>query len=481
MKTPVIIRYIGIVLLLNAAFMFISAMISLFNGFDTGFYPLLLSFVITALVGSFPLIFIDNTAVITSKEGYVIVIGAWMMSCLVGMLPYLMWGGEFSMVNAWFESMSGFTTTGSTILSDVEAVPRGLLFWRASTHWIGGVGVVLFTLVVLPSISRAKMTLSSVELSTIAKDNFNYNTKKILKVIAVVYVGLTFAETILLMMAGMNWFDAITHSFSTLATGGFSTKNTSVMYFDSVWIEMIIAIFMMAASLHFGVIYTSIIGKSNNILRSEVSRYFIGFMTVAGLAIAADLYFSHTYTNPLDAIRYSFFQVISYGSTTGFASANDAYWPGFSMLVMIFASIQCGAAGSTTGGIKVDRVLLMFKSAKARVLKLQHQNAIIRVKLNKLTQEDSAINAAMLLIACYVVALFVSTLFISLWGYDLLTCFTASVASLGNVGPGFGKVSSLDNMNFFEPPIKIWLTFVMLFGRLEIFGFIHLFMIRSWK
>lgn len=266
MKTPVIIRYIGIVLLLNAAFMFISAMISLFNGFDTGFYPLLLSFVITTLVGVFPLIFIDNKGVITSKEGYVIVIGAWMMSCLVGMLPYLMWGGEFSMVNAWFESTSGFTTTGSTILSDVEAVPRGLLFWRASTHWIGGVGVVLFTLVILPSISRAKMTLSSVELSTLAKDNFNYNTKKILKVISVVYVGLTFTETILLMFAGMNWFDAIAHSFSTMATGGFSTKNTSVMYFDSVWIEMVIAIFMMAASLHFGVIYTSIIGDRKSVV-----------------------------------------------------------------------------------------------------------------------------------------------------------------------------------------------------------------------
>lgn len=481
MKTPVIIRYIGIVLLLNAAFMFISAMISLFNGFDTGFYPLLLSFVITTLVGVFPLIFIDNKGVITSKEGYVIVIGAWMMSCLVGMLPYLMWGGEFSMVNAWFESTSGFTTTGSTILSDVEAVPRGLLFWRASTHWIGGVGVVLFTLVILPSISRAKMTLSSVELSTLAKDNFNYNTKKILKVISVVYVGLTFTETILLMFAGMNWFDAIAHSFSTMATGGFSTKNTSVMYFDSVWIEMVIAIFMMAASLHFGVIYTSIIGKSNNILRSEVSRYFIGFCVVAGLAIAADLYFSHTYSNPLEAMRYSLFQVISYGSTTGFASTNNAYWPAFSMLVMIFASIQCASAGSTTGGVKADRVLLLFKAIKARVLKMQHQNAVIRIKLNNVTQDDSTVGIAVLLVACYVLALFISTVFISFWGYDLLTCFTASVASLGNVGPGFGRVSSLDNMNFFEAPIKVWLTIVMLFGRLEIFGFIHLFMIRSWK
>lgn len=481
MKAPVIIRYIGIVLLLNAAFMFLSAMISLFSGLDTGFYPLLLSFVITTLVGVFPLIFIDNKGVITSKEGYVIVIGAWLMSCLVGMLPYLMWGGEFSIINAWFESTSGFTTTGSTILSDVEAVPRGLLFWRASTHWIGGVGVVLFTLVIMPSISRTKMTLSSVELSTMSKDNFNYNTKKILKVITVVYVGLTLAQTICLMVVGMDWFDAITHSFSTLATGGFSTKNTSIMYFNNVWIEIVVAVFMVAASLHFGVIYTSIMGKSNNVLRSEVSRYFIGFMVVAGIAIAADLYFSHIYSHPLEALRYSLFQVISYGSTTGFASTNDAYWPPFSMLVMIFASIQCASAGSTTGGVKADRVLLLLKAIKARVLKIQHQNAVIRIKLNNVTQDNTVVNTAILLVACYVLALFISTVFISFWGYDLLTCFTASVACLGNVGPGFGRVSSLDNMDFFEAPIKFWLTVVMLFGRLEIFGFIHLFMIRSWK
>ena len=182
MNLGLVIRYVGLVMLLNAAFMLISAVISLFNGFDTGFYPLLLSFLITAIVGAFPLIFVPNDTNLSNKESYVIVIMAWVMSCLLGMLPYLIWGGEFNFTNAWFESTSGFTTTGSTILNDVEALPKGLLFWRAATHWIGGVGVVLFAIVILPSMGRMKMSLTSAEMSMMAKDNFRYTTKKILQI-----------------------------------------------------------------------------------------------------------------------------------------------------------------------------------------------------------------------------------------------------------------------------------------------------------
>lgn len=183
MKFGLVIRYVGLIMLLNAAFMLISAVISLFNGFDTGFYPLLLSFLITSIIGAFPLIFVPNDTNLSNKESYVVVIMAWIMSCLLGMLPYLIWGGEFTIANAWFESTSGFTTTGSTVLNDVEALPKGLLFWRASTHWIGGVGVVLFAIVILPSMGRLKTSLTSAEMSMMAKDNFRYTTKKILQII----------------------------------------------------------------------------------------------------------------------------------------------------------------------------------------------------------------------------------------------------------------------------------------------------------
>lgn len=481
MKNAVVIRYVGIVLLLNACFMFMAAIVSLFYGMDTGFYPLLLSFLITAIVGCFPLIFVPRDNHLTSKEGYVIVIASWIMSCLVGMLPYLIWGGEFSVMDAWFESTSGFTTTGSTILEDVEALPKGLLFWRSSTHWIGGVGVVLFALVVLPSIGRTKMTLSSVELSTLAKDNFRYNTKKILKIIIVVYVGLTMLETLMLMMAGMTLFDAINHSFSTLATGGFSTKNLSIMYYNNIWIEIVIMLFMVAAGIHFGLIYSSIIGKKNNIIRSEVSRYLFISYAVIGITVALNLVMAHIYDNYWEALRYGLFQVISYGSTTGFASTDAAFWPPLSMLLLIVVGIQCASAGSTTGGIKADRVLMLVKSVKARVLKLQHPNAVVRIKLNGVVQDDSAASAAILMISFFMLCLFIGTLALTAMNYDLLTSFTATVASLSNVGPGFGRVSNLANYNFFSEPAKFILTIVMLFGRLELFGLIHIFTLRSWR
>lgn len=481
MKVGIVLRYVGEVLMLNAFFMFISALIALFNGFDTGFYPLFLSFLITTILGSFPLIFVPSERNITSKDGYLIVIISWVMSCLVGMLPYLIWGGEFSVINAWFESTSGFTTTGATILNDVEALPKSILFWRSSTHWIGGVGVVLFALLILPSMGRTKMTLSSVEMSAMAKDNFRYTTKKIVKIIIFTYAGLTLAETIALWFAGMDLFDSICHSFSTMATGGFSTKNLSIMYYNSLSIEIVIMIFMVAAGIHFGLVYSTIKGKTNNLLSSEVARYYIIIMLVTGLVVALNLYWGRVYDSFPESIRYGFFQVISYCTTTGFASISDANWPPLSMLLLTFLSIQCAMAGSTTGGIKVDRLMLLFKAIKARILVLQHPKAVIRIKMSGVTQEDSAVNAAILLIAFYMLTLFVSTIVLTIWNYDLLTAFTASVASLGNVGPGFGKVSNLDNMGFFADPVKMWLSVVMLFGRLELFGFIHILLIKSWK
>ena len=221
MRLYIVLRYIGLILALNAIFMLLSACVSILNGMDSAFYPLLQSFVLTVILGLFPLIFVPKSQQISNTEGYGIVVGSWLMACLVGILPYVLWGGEFTLINAWFESVSGFTTTGASILNDVEALPKGLLFWRASTHWLGGVGVVMFVLIVLPSMGSTKMRLSNVELSSMAKDNFRYQTKKILQILLVVYVGLTAAETLLLRIAGMGWFDAVCNSFSTIATGGF--------------------------------------------------------------------------------------------------------------------------------------------------------------------------------------------------------------------------------------------------------------------
>lgn len=481
MKFATVIRYVGMVMLINAAFMLLSAIVALINGADTSLFPLLLSFIITGIMGIFPMIFVPKEANMLAKESYTIVVVSWILSCLAGMLPYVIWGGEFSFTNGWFESTSGFTTTGATILQDVEALPKGLLFWRASTHWIGGIGVVIFALVILPSVGRTKMSLSNVEISSIAKDNFKYNSKRLFKVILLVYGGLTLLQSILLTLAGMTIFDAVAQSFSTMATGGFSTKNLSVMYWDSVAVEMIILSFMLIAGTHLGLIYATITGRRNNLWRSEVWRYYIVMIGGAIAAVSANLYLTHIYPDFWTALRYGSFQVVSYASTAGFASANDALWPPFSMLIMIFLSIQCAMAGSTSGGLKVDRIMLLGKAIKARILKQQHPNAIIRVKLGGVMQEDKTVDTAVLLLGFYMLTLLISTLVMTLYNQDLLTAFTASVACLGNVGPGFGKVSSMDNMGFLADGAKWWLTFVMLFGRLELFGLIHLFLIRSWK
>lgn len=481
MKTAYIIRYVGMVLLCNAAFMLVCAIVGMCYGFDTGTTPLMLSFLITAIIGAFPLGLVPASKNLTSRDGYLIVLTSWIASCLAGMLPYLIWGGEFDVLDAWFESTSGFTTTGATILNDVEALPHSLLIWRSLTHWIGGVGVVLFTLVVLPSIGRQKMTLSSAEISSIAKSNFRYNTRKILNIIIFVYIGLTAAEAIALKVAGMDWFDAVAHSFSTIATGGFSTKNLSIMAFDSVAIDMVVMVFMLLAGVHFGLIYSSLKSRGNNIWKNEVSRFYFLTMFIGGIFIAINLFASGNYNNIGESLRYGLFQTVSYGTTTGFASANNALWPSFSVLLLTVLSIQCAMAGSTTGGIKSDRMLLAIKSVRHRILKLQHTNAIKTIKLSGRTQDDKTVQFALVLVVFYLLSIVVSTAFITLFGHDLLTSFTASVASIGNVGPGFGEISNLGNMDFFHPAIKIWLSVMMLFGRLELFGLIHLFMLRSWR
>lgn len=481
MRFNVVLRYMGLVLLLDAVFMLISAGISLLNNFDTGFYPLLLSFILTAVLGAFPLIFVEGGEQINNKEGYAIVVGAWIVSCMVGTFPYLLWGGEFDFVNSWFESVSGYTTTGSTILVDVEALPRGMLFWRSSTHLLGGVGVVMFALVILPALGRTKMTLSSVELSPLAKDNYRYRSQKIVQVLLTVYVGLVVAETILLKVAGMTWFDAVNHAFSTIATGGFSTRNLSIAYYDNYWIEIIIVVFMLLSSIHFGVIFASLTGKTNNIFRTEVSRFYIVSLLVAAVLIAASLWAADMYPSFLSALRYGSFQLMAVTSTTGFATADSTLWTPFAIAVLIFFSLQCGCAGSTAGGIKADRILLAGKVMRARIRQQQHPNAILRIKLNNVLQDEELIHYAMIFIVAYLMILMVGTVVNTLFGVDLMTSFSVAFASMGNIGPGFGQVGSMNNYSALPDAVKLNAALIMLLGRLEIFGFIQLFLIKWWK
>ncbi len=480
MRYSVILRYVGTIMLCLSGFMAVSAGISIVSD-DTGFYPLLLSALLTLLLGVFPMIFVPKADNITTKEGFMIVVGSWVLSCVVGMFPYLIWGGEFSLVNAWFESVSGFTTTGASILTNIEALPQGLLFWRSATNWIGGVGVVMFALLVLPSLGTNKMALSGIEMSSLAKDNYRYRTQMVAKILLVTYIGLTIISTIVLKLAGMRWFDAVNHAMSACATGGFSTKNASVGFYDSPLIEWILIFIMFLSSLHYGLIYSTFTRKANNIFRSEVVRVYVAIIVGATLLIGTSLYFADIYQNIFTSLRQSVFQTVSLITTTGFATADTNLWTPFAVVILIILSIICGCAGSTSGGAKVDRILLYFKVLVARLRGQQHPNAVIRIRLDGILQDDRQVNTVTLFLTTYFVLILFGTLTSALFGLDLLTAFSSSVAFIGNVGPGFGAVGSLDNYAELPMLLKIQGSVLMLMGRLEIFGFIQFLFIRMWR
>lgn len=481
MRLYVILRYSGLVMLFAALFMAVSAVVSFLNGMDSSFYPLVLSSLITALMGAFPMLFVPRIEQISNKEGFCIVVGSWIMACVVGMFPYLMWGGEFSLVNAWFESVSGFTTTGATILHNVEALPKGLMFWRSCTAWLGGVGVVMFALVVLPSLGKTKMTLSNVELSSLAKDNYRYRTQQIVRILMVVYMGLTIITTLLLKVAGMGWFDALNHAMSACATCGFGTKNLSIAFYDNPYIELVLIGAMILAGIHFGLIYATIIGKPKNIFRSEVTRTYFAVIAVGSLLVAVSLYFGHVYPDLLSSLRHASFQFVSLLTTTGYATADTNTWTTLAILLLIFASVVCGCAGSTSGGLKIDRMLLFAKMFKARMRRQQHPNAVIRLKVDGVIQEEELLTTVITFMVTYLALLFVGAVVNALFGLDMMTAVSSAIACLGNVGPGFGEVGSMANYAELPVVLKLQDAFLMLMGRLEIFGFIQLFFLKWWR
>ena len=481
LRFGVVIRYIGFVQLVLAAFMLLSAGIAYVSDMDTSYSPLVMSSLLTLLLGCFPLIFVPPTNNISQKEGYCIVVGAWVISSIVGMFPYLMWGGEFSVINAWFESVSGFTTTGASILNDIEALPRGLLFWRMSTCWIGGVGVIMFALVILPSIGKSKMILSNVEISSLAKDNFNYRTQTIVRIILSIFVGLTIITTVALKLSGMCWFDAVCHAMSATSTCGFGTKNTSIAFFDSQLIEIVLMTTMTISGIHYGLIYATLSNKPNNIFRSEVTRFYLWFIIVSAVLVAISLWGADIYSNIFESLRYALFHVVSLITTTGFATADCNTWTSFAILILIFCSLVCACAGSTSGGLKMDRLLLAIKMIRNRLRRQQHPAAIFRTKIDGIPQDKDMLNTVMVYTVAFMMMILLGTFVNTLLGADMMTGFSSAVACSSNVGPGFGEVGTMDNYSAMPSVMKLNLTFLMLLGRLEIFGLIQLFFIRWWR
>jgi trk system potassium uptake protein TrkH len=479
MRPAIILRYSGIILLFDAAFLAISSIISAFYS-DSALLPLLYSAVIAAMFGVFPLIFVPPAKDISNKEGFFVVICSWLLSCLAGAMPYVLWGGEFTLTNAWFESVSGFTTTGSSIVRNIEALPLGLLFWRSATHWIGGVGIIIFALSVLPSMGRAGMVLYRTETSSLATENFRYRTREALKILVMVYAGLTIAETIGLLVCGLNWFDAVTHSFATIATGGFSPRNASVAYYQSVSVEMVILVFMVLSGLHFGLLFSAIRKNPAGLWRSSIVRYYLLALAI-GVILATFTVYGHPFSSWNEALRFAGFQIVSLGTSTGFATTDTALWPSLAKLLMIYFTLQCACAGSTSGGIKVDRVVIFWKGLLKAIHKMRHPQAVIAPKIDGVVVDADALEAGVLYVVLYLGVVFFSSVILTAFGVDILTAFSGSAATMGNVGPGFGIVSSMSNYSQI-PNIGKWvLTATMLLGRLEIFGLILFVTARSWR
>ncbi|MBU0559182.1 MAG: TrkH family potassium uptake protein [Bacteroidetes bacterium] len=479
MRPYIIIRYLGFILLLNALFLLISAGIALFNN-DSSFFPLLYTGIVALLFGIYPLMIIPTYEDITYSEGNTIVISGWLISCVIGAIPYIIWGGEFSITNAWFESVSGYTTTGASILTNVEALPKGLLFWRASTHWIGGIGIIVFVLALLPSSNYSTLVLYRSEVSSVAMRQFKMRSKDALNIIIYVYVGLTAAQTILLYLFGMNLLDSVSHSFATIATGGFSTRNLSIAYYNDIWIESTIMIFMLLSGMNFALLFAVVIGKFSSVKKSTVLKYYL-LANLAGILITALNVHGANYESFWDSLRYSSFQILSVGTSTGFANADSSVWPAFSQLVIIFFTLQCACAGSTSGGIKTDRIIIFYKTLMRNIKRTIHPNAVFNIYIDKQNVDETKVSVNNIFIITYLIIVLISTALLTLLNIDLLTSFSGTIAAMGNVGPGLGNVGSLENYSGLHYLGKWILSIVMILGRLEIFGIVILFFPKAWK
>lgn len=479
LRFPVVLRYAGIVLIADGLLLGVSAAISAGHR-DGAFLALAYSTIVSLLCGFFPLVFVPPARRISNQEGLFVVVFSWLLSCLVGMLPYLIWGGEFTLANAWFESVSGFTTTGSSVIANVEGLPRGLLFWRSATHFLGGIGIVVFAISVLPGLGHAAMILYRSEFSSIAHDQFRARARQAMIILLWVYLGLNALETAILMCCGMSLFDAVNHAFATIATGGFSTRNASVAAYESPAIEAVIMFFMVVSGMHFGLLFAAATGHAGRLWSSSTVRYYLATLAAAVGIVTVSVH-GAVFGSWAESLRHGAFQLISVATSTGFASADSAAWPAAAQMVMLFMMIQCGCSGSTAGGIKADRMLLVFKAIGKQFRKLRYPRVVVSLKMDRAAVEQETVETVLVFVTLYLCVLFLSTFALAAMGVDLLSAFSGVVASMGNVGPGFGSVGSMANYNHLPEAAKWILSFTMLCGRLEIFGFLMLFTTRSWK
>jgi len=479
MNKKIILWYIGYSLLFVSALMAVSGIIACFTPGDESRTQLLLSAFLTGIVGIFPLIFVrKHQHRLNFAESNCVVVCSWSAACIFGMLPFFFYGGEFTFINALFESVSGFTTTGASILNDIEALPRGLQFWRISTAWVGGLGIVtLFSMLMRGPNERSR--LSGAEMSSYAMDSFKgERIERFANRMFLTYIILTSVTAIALKISGLGWFDSVATAMSACSTCGFCTKNSSIAFFSNPAAEVILTFAMIASGINFGILFMSMIKDGRKpVWKSETSRVFLFLVLVVTIMVSIDLYFDNSSQGYGVSLRHAAFQVASISTTTGFATQDTTLWPPLSMALLLLCSLVCGCSGSTSGGIKMDRALLAVKGIWRKVSGFVSPSSVKIVKMDGHTHTDGQVSDAFAYIFCYLLLLVLFAGINLAAGLDFTTGLTASIACIGNVGPGFGDVGSMGNYAAMPTLLKGTCILEMLTGRLEIFPVLYL--IRS--
>lgn len=416
---------------------------------------------------------------IYGKDGLVIVAAAWILWSVFGALPFYLSREILSYVDALFETVSGFTTTGSTILTDIEALSYGMNFWRCLTHWIGGMGVLVFVMVVTSLDDKSSMHLMRAEVPGPEADKLVPKARETAKLLYAMYLALTVAEIIFLLVGGMNLYDSIIHSFSTAGTGGFANHNSSVAYYDSAYIDGVITVFMILFGINFNMYFLLLIKDVKSVWKNEEVRAYLGIIVAATLVITCNVL--SIYKEPLKAFRYSIFQVASIITTTGFATADFNLWPELSKCILLLIMVIGACAGSTGGGVKVSRFLILWKSILKQVKGMLHPKSVNVVKVNGKKISNETLQGVYAYFSAYVFVFGISVLLVALDNFDFATTISGVLTTLSNVGPGISRVGPIENFQSFSVLSKIVFSMDMLIGRLEIFPFLMICSPSFWR
>lgn len=417
--------------------------------------------------------------VIYAKDGFVVVSLGWVLMSLIGALPFVLSGDIPNYIDALFETVSGFTTTGASILEDVEGLSRGCMFWRSFTHWIGGMGVLVFIMAVLPMSGEHSMHIMRAEVPGPTVGKLVPRLRQTAKILYLIYIAMTLLEMLLLLLGGMSFYDALLHAFATAGTGGFSTKSASIAAFDSLYLEMVIAVFMLLFGVNFNLYFLLLIGRWKDALKSEELHWYLGIIAASVMAITLGI--SKMYGGIAAGLRHAFFYVASITSSTGFGTVDFVTWPEYCKWIIVMLMF-CGAcAGSTGGGIKTSRVIILFRNVACEIRQMIHPRTVTRVQLDGKRVDTDGLKAVSTFFTSFMLLLITGSFLVSLDGYDMATNFSAVLSSLSNIGPGMSLIGPTGNYNIFSYGSKLVLTVMMLIGRLEIFPILILFSPSTWK